>query len=361
MKYIFQVLALCALAGTSGCSWLGIGGDEPEYLSAGSLPPTRIPDSLDEPPFIDLMEIPQVVDSRGIAGKRFTLELPEPLSSGAVEQIVLKTLGDDKWLFVDAPLAIVWPRILAFCEENNVPVVSASPRRGLVESAWIVSKEGEAESVIESIVGGASWADPQANSRNRFLFRLEPGIRPQSTELHVRHQRAALEQVDPNREPGWYTLSDNLPLEHAMLTSVAYALGDSINETVSFSRLAAELQGDRAEVVADRERPTLRYKLDFDRTWATVNGALNSARIEVEDLDRSSKVFYVYYTDNLEAPGLFRRWFGLGARRDEQNRYELHLAQASGEVHVSVHKSADELADPAIAERLLKTIKQYSS
>ncbi len=350
------------MASLGGCSYLGITNKKDEYLQARSEPESSIPGHLDQPTFIALMEIPEVRDSRGIAGQTFELELPEPLSSAGVDQVVIKKLGDDHWLFVDAPPAIVWPKIMAWCEASNVPVISANPRRGLIETAWIISAEGDAEQVVDSIVSGTSWADPGASVRNRFLIRLEPGIRPQSTELHVRQQEVPLAEYQPSRSAVWHVPSDNVRVEHQFLNSLAFQLGATINETVVFSRMAAELRADRAQVVPDREKPVLKYQLDFDRAWATVNGALQNARIPIEDLDRSSRVFYVYYDDTfIEAPGFLRRLFGGGPKIDESKKYRLHLATSGEEVHVSVHGRDTELADPLIAEKLLKIIKQFSS
>ena len=355
------LVCLLALA-IGGCSYLGIGNQEDKYLEAREQPISSIPTHLDQPEFVQLMEIPEVQDSRGIAGQTFELELPEPLSSAGVDQVVIKKLGDEHWLFVDAPPAIVWPKIMAFCEASNVPVVSANPRRGLIETSWIISALGDAEQVVGSIVSGTSWADPNASIRNRFLIRLEPGIRPQSTELHVRQQEVPLAEFQPSRDAAWHAPSDNVTVEHEFLSSLAFQLGETINETVVFSRMAAELRGERAQIVPDRTRPTLRYQLDFDRAWATVNGALRNARIPIEDLDRSSRVFFVYYDDTfIEAPGFLRRLFGRGAKIDESKKYRLHLAPSGEEVHVSVHQSDAELADPLIAEKLLKIIKQFSS
>ena len=345
----------------TGCSWLGLTSNANKYLEAESIPASSIPGHLDRPDFVVLMEIPEVQDSRGIAGQEFELELPEPMSSAGVDQVVIKKLGDEHWLFVDAPPAIVWPKIMAWCEANHVPVIAANPRRGLIETSWIISADGDAKQVVSSITDGGSWADPNASVRNRFLIRLEPGIRPQSTELHIRHQGVPLAEFNAVRDAAWYAPSDNLPVEHEFLQSMAFELGETINETVVFSRMAAELRGERAQVLPDRERPVLNYQLDFDRAWATVNSALRSARITVEDVDRSSQILYVYYDETLiETPGFIRRLFGAGKKVDEK-RYQLHLETVGEEVHVTVHQGQQQLAEAATAERLLKIIKQFSS
>ncbi|MBT5702183.1 MAG: outer membrane protein assembly factor BamC, partial [Gammaproteobacteria bacterium] len=60
--------------------------------------------------------------------------------------------------------------------------------------------------------------------------------------------------------------------------------------------------------MAEPEGMVLKYKLDFDRAWATVGAALEDARISVEDLDRTSAIYYVYYSSRHDPdPGFFSK------------------------------------------------------
>ena len=105
------------------------------------------------------------------------------------------------------------------------------------------------------------------------------------------------------------------------------------------------------------------YKLGFDRAWATVGGALENARIDVEDLDRTSHVYFVYYDESVERdPGFFTRLFTSQDKvLEDRFRYQVHLDTRQNEVLVTVLKDTTTPADALIAERLLRIIKESST
>jgi outer membrane protein assembly factor BamC len=373
------VIVVLASALTQSCSWLG--ASEDAYLQAGSVSRTKIPESLDEPIYDDAMAIPPIDDARGIAGQKLELGLPEALSTAfGVEQIVIKRIGDNRWVFIDTPPAAVWPRIRQFWEAHNLEVQTADPRRGIIESTWLASREGEADVVYQSLVSGVAWADPGATVQNKFRLTIEPGIRNGSCEVFVEHKQVPLGAPVRQDTANWNGGSDDELLENKVLTEMAYFLGENINQSITVSREAMNIRGTRAEIIPDKEKPILKYKLSFDRAWATVTDALENARISVDDLDRDSAIFYVLYDDTIKAePGFFSKMFASDDEKDQKpgffgklfssdkdpvlaaNRYLLMLEEHDKEVFVTVRKDADTLADPFLAERLLKIIKEYSS
>ena len=65
-------------------------------MKAETAPRVVVPVGLDEPEFVDLMAIPAVNDSRGIAGQTADMGLPDALSTTfGIEQIVLRKLGEE--------------------------------------------------------------------------------------------------------------------------------------------------------------------------------------------------------------------------------------------------------------------------
>lgn len=103
IRYV-QIVAAALTLSVAGCSWLGIGNNQDRYLEARSIEPVEVPERLDKPAFTDLMPIPEVTDSRGLAGKDMDVGLPEALGTAmGVDKIVIKKLGDDRWVFLDAP------------------------------------------------------------------------------------------------------------------------------------------------------------------------------------------------------------------------------------------------------------------
>ncbi len=348
---------------TSGCGWIGAGKAR-KALEEGYSKPVVIPPTLDQPQFVDSMPIPEVIDSRGLADREYTLGLPDALSSSfGVEQIVIKKLGDEQWVFVDLPPATVWPKVLQYWESNDLSLESVDPANGILTSQWLTARNGSADDVYDSLKAGNVFANSTGITSHKFQLRVEPGVRSGSTEIYLEHK--AIPEGAPFRldQVEWKGESDNLELESKILTAIAYYLGETVTQG-TISLMATGLQQSRAELIPDRERPVLKYKLKFNRAWATVGAALEDARVPVEDLDRSSANYYVYYSsDHKPEPGFFKNLFS----RDEEpeagpaNRYTVHLAAEGEEVHVTVFKAESILADTLIAERLLRVIKEYST
>jgi outer membrane protein assembly factor BamC len=358
---LISVLILVLI--TSGCSWFGAGKVRKE-LEAGSSERVVIPPTLDQPEFVDSMPIPEVIDSRGLADREYTLGLPDALSSSfGVEQIVIKKLGDERWVFVDLPPATVWPKVLQFWESNDLSLEAADPASGILTSQWLSARNGSADDVFDSLKAGNVFANSTGVTSHKFQLKVEPGIRSGSTEIYLEHR--AIPEGAPFRldQVEWKGESDNLELESKVLSAIAYYLGETVSQG-SISLMATGLQESRAELVPDKEKPVLKYKLAFNRAWATVGAALENARVPVEDLDRSSANYYVYYSaDHQPEPGFFKNLF---SKDDELeagpvNRYTVHLTTAGDEVHVTVFKAEAILADTLIAERLLRVIKEYST
>lgn len=357
--------ALCFCFFMSACSWLGIEGNEGAYLEAITIPATKIPRNLDQPAFVDLMEIPPINDVRRLRGKELELELPEALSTTfGVEQIVLRKLGNKRWIFLDAEPAGVWNKAKQFWEANNIDLAVVDPGKGLMETGWLVSGEGKVDQVYESLKMGMNQKSSAAGKLNRFRMNLEPGVRNGSTEISLTHVESSLGSSESLTNNDWPQKPDNEELTGKVLSELAYYLGDNINSSSTISLLAGNLSKTRAELVPDASKPVLKYHLDFNRAWSTVGSALKSARIDVEDLNRSSRVYYVYYDDGtVDEPGFLKRLFTSDDKNpaELEHRYQIHLDDQTDEVHVTVYKDDTTLAEAFIAERLLKVIKEYSS
>ncbi len=355
------LVLVVALAG--GCSWFGA-GEVQRALEEGSSKRVVIPDGLDQPEFIEAMPIPQIADPRGLVGEDYVVRMPDVLSTSfGVEQIVIKSLGDDRWVFLDVPPAVVWPKIVQYWEVNNIDVESADPAAGVLTSRWLTGRDGDAETVLSSISEGNVFANTTNVSQHKFRLTIEPGIRSGSTEVYLQHRQMAANAPFRLDTVDWTGDSDSDEIEAEVLRKMAFYLGETITQgTISMMAGGLENRSSRAQLIPDRDRPVLKYKLDFNRAWATVGNALENARVPVEDLDRTSARYFVYYTSDFNPePGFFGRLFGK-KKPDENpaNRYTVLLEENGNEVHVTVLRETDQ-AESLIAERLLKVIKEYST
>lgn len=344
-------LLLPVLAGLlpPGCSLLP--DREPPHLRAETLDHTLVPENLDQPGFVEHMTVPEVTDIRGLAGQRVRVFPPDPISTGAeVDQIVIRRLGEDNWVFVDLPPAMVWPKVLAFWSTRDLGVLSADAGLGLLDTIPATGRGANAEALWESLALTGQGPGYQ------FRVRIEPGVRSGSSEIRL------LERRTSNPVASWSATSEDIELEYLVLSRLAYYLGEVVNQHPEVSAGALQLAGaDRAVLVPDREQPVLRYKLDFDRAWATVGNALEAADIQVFDLDRSRAVYYVSLDEGTGRGGLFGRKRKRKERDEAAARLQVRLQAKGGEVHVTVSQETPGPEALAKAERLLKIIKEYST
>jgi len=290
--------------------------------------------------------------------------LPQALSTNfGVEQIVLKKLGDSRWIFLDTTPASVWPKINLFWEENNILVQSSDPATGIIESQWITAMDGTASEKYESIVSGDAWAGALAKTQHKFKLSIEAGIRSGSTEVYLEQKEAPLNAPVRPDTANWTGQSDDLELENEMLRKLAYYLGENINKSV-VSIGAIALENKKTELIPDSVKPVLIYRLAFNRVWATVGDAFENIGIPVEDLNRETGDYYVHFEkDIVDEPGFLARVLFRKKKivANDQNRYLVHLETLEDQVNVTIMRDQDTPADATVAERLLKIIKESSS
>lgn len=357
MRIVFGVLTAWLV---SSCTFFG-NDEQLGRLEEGSTQKIEIPEGLDRPQFVDLMPIPEIEDPRGLAGTQFELRPPEPLSTRyGVDQIVIKRLDGDQWVFLDIPPAVVWPKIIQFWEANNLDVDSADPSTGELVSRWLSARGGDAESAFQSIRDASVYRNTRDVNLHQFKLRLEPGVRQGSSEVYLQQRQVSASAPFRLEGMAWPEASDDVDMETEVLRSLAYYLGENINQG-TMSMMASNLVEGRTRLIPDRLKPELRYQLDFNRAWSTVGSALENAGVTVNDIDRSSQRYYVHYIPySQKKPGFFRRLMGGGKKaQDAKDSYEVQLEDDQGEVLVTVFQQG-ELANGLIAERLLKVIKEYS-
>jgi outer membrane protein assembly factor BamC len=353
-----------------GCGYLKVFRDKGnDYLLAERNPPTEIPDTLDSPPFSDTMIIPEVADPRGISGQQFELPLPDPLSSNyGVDRIVIRKLGDNHWIFLDAPTATIWSKLREYFILNNLDIGVENPGQGIIETEWLVSQNGSADQIYESLTSGQARFDSRSSVEGKLRMKVAPGVRQGSSEVRIQYVQTNLGN-EAKAEITWHSNhgadSDEIvAVEDKVLTELAQYLGETINQSSTISLLAGRIANEsRAILVPDKVKPILKYTLDFDRAWSTVGSALGAAGIEIEDRDRTSAMYYILYDPLDKEAGFLTRLFTKeeDVPKEEIHRYVIKVDDLVDNVQVTVHKDASMLAEADFAERLLRIIKEYST
>lgn len=264
-----------------------------EYQKAGSIKQITLPEGVSSVPLEPLYPIPEVQEQSSTAfydirTDGFEVPRPEPMSAeGEKSKIKIQKVGDRRWILAEAPASQVWPLTQSFLSRAGIDVAESAPSTGLVVTDWVVFK-----------------SDPQ--TKNQYRIRIEKGLRPESTEIHVLQRQAPADSSGSN---SWPEQSQNPERESWLLDELANSLAGDI-ENKAASLLGQSVGGDvKAELFIDGREPALRLRLDRARAWATLAHALKQDGYILWDESSEQGIFYVQYLDEAKKRGWFVRLF----------------------------------------------------
>lgn len=392
MKPVLNALTLViAGAGLSGCGYFF--GEDGYFRDRGSDYQTAtveqrmtVPPELQSKPIGDLLPVPGEIRP-GSTGK-FKLPRPQGLSISAdVSEFSLQQNGGERWLLAQRAPASLWPQVRQFFTEYRVPVARESTTLGEIETDWLVFEDSSSNALVRRLMPAAeatgrrtaeqildrpadvlpSTSDrglqgtgQRANGQEqRFRLRVEPGVQSGTSEIKVLH----MQRSQGSTHADWPATSSNANLERAVLGELeSYlnqggGLDSAALSTVSEAPVAVSgnsLDQDGAG------NPVLHINTDFNRAWAAVGQALNNADIHVEDMNRTSGVFYINPQQSAaqEQPGFFGRLFRRGGNEEAQQRVQIRLTPVGSRVQVTVEDSITTSTDSSEARALLSRIQE---
>ncbi|MBC6905606.1 outer membrane protein assembly factor BamC [Saccharophagus sp. K07] len=260
-----------------------------EYQRSGSIKEITLPEGVSSVPLEPLYPIPEVREQESttfydIRTDGFVVPRPEPISAaGEKARIKIQKVGDRRWILIDAPAAQVWPLTQSFLSRSGIEVAESSPNTGLVVTDWVIFK-----------------SDPQI--KNQYRIRIEKGLRPESTEIHILQRHA---DVDAKDVAPWGGKSLNVERESWLLEELANALAGDIDNKAA-SLLGQSVGGQvKAELFIDGTEPAMRLRLEHSRAWASLAHALTQEGYILWDESADQRVFYAQFLD----PAKKRNWF----------------------------------------------------
>lgn len=260
-----------------------------EYQRSGSIKEITLPEGVSSVPLEPLYPIPEVREQEcttfyDIRTDGFVVPRPEPISAaGEKARIKIQKVGDRRWILIDAPAAQVWPLTQSFLSRSGIEVAESSPNTGLVVTDWVIFK-----------------SDPQI--KNQYRIRIEKGLRPESTEIHILQRHA---DVDAKDVAPWGGKSLNVERESWLLEELANALAGDIDNKAA-SLLGQSVGGQvKAELFIDGTEPAMRLRLEHSRAWASLAHALTQEGYILWDESADQRVFYAQFLD----PAKKRNWF----------------------------------------------------
>src|SRR5690606_32001513 len=230
---------------------------EDDYLKADSLPPLQIPNQLNSEAVGELYQVPPVTDDDASFVEdtdHFSVPRPRPLSANAlVERVKIQRLGEERWILVNVQPGQVWPQVSNFLSSNQLRVARTDINLGLLETGWVSFSETEGES--ETV--------------HRFRVRIDKGIQPDSSEIHVLHMEVS--RAEAPDVSGWPEQSSSKEREHWLVNEMATNLAaEDIAEAGGTSLVAQAIGGEaKSDLRMVDGEPVLRLQLGRERALAT--------------------------------------------------------------------------------------------
>lgn len=358
----------------AGCGWFDRGGEgfllipKDDYLDSVQHNELLIPDDLRTLEDTDPFPIPQTPQA---ANPTFYAERP-PLPDAIYandnrDEVRIQRLGERRWLVIPEAPTTVWPKLKQFLAENGVPQAYDAPQSGRLNTGWLKLDQPQYRDVIRTLLQDAKAEKEYGLGQDRFLLKVEQGLRPLTSELHVRHENDSLS----------LPVRDDIVALRGVASHIAAAEDDMLKEVGAYiaakvseqtvSKVALQIGSSRKSELDRDERgyPILRLYLDYDRAWATLGQAMDNAELEVTSLDRDSGTFQVVIPSSVfsgdEGGGFFCR-FTFSCDRETSYDLQLRVYGASDDYRVSVlNASGSAPVDADLAQQVLVMLREFAA
>ncbi len=259
----------------ASCGWLlgedGFFRDKSlDYKNSPEFEVMEIPDEKDSLQFSESYPIPAVKDSFAIVDDS-DAPRPTPITASSGEDVVrIQRLAEEQWALIEASPGKLWPKVRAFLTASNFPLQRIDARTGIFETDWL-NLENQA-------------------LPSRFRFLIDRGVQRDSSELHIL-------QMNKSESGDWPPMSDDLDQETQMLKDIAQYIANSTEiDSVSMIANKSISSSGRINMMEDSDGHFfLSLGLPFNRSWASIERALESSLFEITDRNRSDGIYFVTY------------------------------------------------------------------
>ena len=325
-----------------------------DYVEAKVGEPLEVPVGM-ESSVGDTWPIPDIVEQP--TAKTYADEVPRPrlLAGASTDEIKIQKLGGKSWIVLaDAPEQI-WPLVKQLLEVSGVGVAREDPPAGILETEWFTVDPDASDLLRAAVATGLSQQEQSAQGSRleRVQVRIERGIRVGSSEVHVVHYRTTPQSdgtIDTSAVP---------EVEGELITKMADYLAQGVASS-AVSMVGREIASEqKARIVEDETgAPTLLLHIGFDRAWATVDGALERAQMEVTEANRDNATFRAVLPGETR-PGFFARVFGRPSGGG--TAVTLRLKERDDGVVVEVGDGGGQPVAREVAEQVLLTLREYAA
>jgi len=350
MRSLTAIAAALLLLGTglSGCDTLrGMRKEDPDKVRAERL---RLPPDLASGGINNGMSIP--AGPGAASGIQAGTLLPDPARG-----ITVHKAGAQRWLEVAAKPEQVWQWLHGYLGHYSLKIAREVPSIGLLQTDWILHGVALPRGVFSPQI-----KDPEdARVADYYVFRLEPGAQPNTSEVHVAHRRMAAQ--GEGKDAVWSWRPADPFLEAEMLRG--FMLYAGVQPATAAQQVAAA-EGAPAQAQLDSGddgQPLLALNDGFFNAWRRVGTAVDRLGFTVADRDRSAGQYFVRYDPRAETgrpeKGLLDTLaFWRDDPPDAVEIYVIQLREQGARTLVTVTEEGGAAAPPEVAERILAVLAE---
>ena len=369
-------VALCfaLLATLMSCGWMR-GGEgllidtKDDYLDVEERPALEIPEDLRSLENTDPFPIPVVAERMN---PRYFPERP-PLPDAIYandnrDEVRIQRLKTRSWLVIPESPTTAWPKLKQFLSENGISITLDDPGNGRLNTEWMAITDRQYRDVVRTLLKESRNQAGLAAGEDRYLIKVEQGLRDLTTEVHVRHENNSLGTP----------AADEIAVLEGLHSALDKAENDLLNEMGAYiaakvaeqtvSKVAQAIGSvKKAELTRDQQgSPLLSLFLDQERAWATLGQALENAQVDVLELDQNAGSFSVAIPQAIlageEKDGFFCRVTFSCKDKDVHSVQIRMFTKATKHYDVSVFESDGQtVLDPDLAQQVLVLIREYAT
>jgi len=295
MKKLSLLVLLMTIAGCGMLPSIPFIGDSdaPEkqtYVDLRPQPALEIPEDLKQSESGQVTAVPEISTQRNASFYPDRPPLPDAkYVTDNRNEVRMQRLGDRNWLVIPEAPTTAWPKMKQFFADNGIVLADDRPQLGRLNTTWLADTGRPARDVVRTLLQNARSEAALETGRDRFLIRVEQGLQPQSTEVHLRHDNDALgENIPADLVRVQEVNSDLLAAEKELLEQIGGYVAARVAES-TVSKVALQI-GSQPKTDMQRNSdgiPELSFFLDKKRTVASLTQSLRNAGVilDAEDSD----------------------------------------------------------------------------
>ena len=380
MKIAPTLVMVTAASILTGCGMLPsvpfIGDDDKPkkttYIDLRPQAPLEVPADLRQVKPSQVSAIPAIGEQRNASYYPDRPPLPDAkYASDNRDEVRVQRLGSRSWLVIPESPTTAWPKMKQFFADNGIVLIDDRPDVGRLNTAWLEDTSSPARDIVRTLMQRARSEAGLESGEDRFLLRVEQGMQPQSTEVHLRHDNDELNGVvAPDLLRVQEVNSDLVAAEKALLEQIGGYVAARVAES-TVSKVALQIGSQPKSDMRRNEDgiPELSFFLDRRRALASLTQSLRNAGVLINSEDSDAGRFDIsipneVLTGKKSGGILCRVTFSCGSQNETNVTLLMSEAIATdkGDAYkIFVLQDGQLMADADKAQEILVMIREFAT